>query len=130
MSHSVVDIYVGLESIRWPVHKKLLCYHSPYSARLFCYKKAEFQTSKTYRLSDEDDLPFELLVGWLYSRTVRPLPTEKNIGPLLDLYLLADKFEMEKLGHKVVNAICEYYHSTTTYHGLLCPSSCIAGVLD
>lgn len=37
---------------------------------------------------------------------------------MLDLYLLADKFEMEKLADDVVNTVREFYHSTGSYPGL------------
>jgi BTB/POZ domain len=116
----MVDIYVGPESTHWPLHEGLLCYHSPFFASIFYDKKANSRTgqNKSYGLPDEDDLPFELLVGWLYSRSTRPPREEKDIGPLLDLYLLADKFEMEKLCSEVVDAVREFYHSTSTYPGL------------
>ena len=116
----MVDIYVGPESTHWPLHERLLCYHSPFFASTFYDKKADARPgqNKSYGLPDEDDLPFELLVGWLYSRSLRQPTVEKDIGPLLDLYLLADKFEMEKLGSDVVETIRDFYHQTSTYPGL------------
>jgi hypothetical protein len=59
-----------------------------------------------------------MLVGWLYSSSLRPPREEKDVGPLLDLYLLADKLEMEKLASDVVDTTREFYHSTSTYPGL------------
>jgi hypothetical protein len=120
MTHSIVDVYVGSKSTHWPIHEKLLCYHSPFFASIFYDKKANTRpgSSKSYGLPDEDDLPFELLVGWLYSGAIKPPPEEKDVGPLLDLYLLADKFEMQKLADDVVNTVREFYHSTGTYPGL------------
>jgi BTB/POZ domain len=123
LTHSIVDIYVGAESTHWPIHEKLLCYHSPFFASIFYDKKADSRpkpskSTKSYGLPEEDDLPFELLVGWLYSRAIKAPKEEKDIGPLLDLYLLADKFEMEKLAEDVVNLVREFYHSTGTYPGL------------
>lgn len=120
MTHSIVDIYVGPESTHWPIHEKLLCYHSPFFSSIFYDKKANARSSstKSYGLPEDDDLPFELLVGWLYSRAIKPPQQEKDIGPLLDLYLLADKFEMQKLADDVVNTVREFYHSTETYPGL------------
>ncbi len=120
MTHSIVDIYVGPESTHWPVHEKLLCYHSPFFASIFYDKKANSRpgSSKSYGLPEDDDLPFELLVGWLYSGAIKPPSEEKGVGPLLDLYLLADKFEMQKLADDVVNTVREFYHSTGSYPGL------------
>ena len=120
LTSSMVDIYVGPESTHWPLHERLLCYHSPFFASIFHDKKANSRPgqNKSHGLPDEDDLPFEVLVGWLYSRSIQPPKEEKDIGPLLDLYLLADKFEMEKLASDVVDAVREFYHSTSTYPGL------------
>lgn len=120
LTSKMVDIYVGPESTHWPLHERLLTYHSPFFANIF-YKAQEGSrngANKSYGLPDEDDFPFELLVGWLYSRAIRAPKEEKDIGPLLDLYLLADKFEMVKLADDVVDTVREFYHQTSTYPGL------------
>lgn len=59
-----------------------------------------------------------MLVGWLYAKSLRPLKSEKDIGPLLELYLLSEKLEMKKLSSDVVEAVREFYHNTSTYPGL------------
>lgn len=118
MTHSIVDIYVGPESTHWPIHEKLLCYHSPFFSSIFYDKNSRSGSSKTYGLPEDDDLPFELLVGWLYSRAIKPPKEERDVGPLLDLYLLADKFEMQKLADDVVNTVREFYYNTGSYPGL------------
>ena len=69
-------------------------------------------------MPDEDDEPFELFVGWLYSRALRYPAEEKDIGPLLDLYIMSEKFEIAKLGEDVVETVRVYYHNTETYPGL------------
>lgn len=122
LTHSIVDIYVGPESTHWPLHERLLCYHSPFFSSIFYSddknNEKKNKGNKSYGLPDEDDYPFELLVGWLYSRAIKPPKTEKDIAPLLDLYLLSDKFEMEKLGNDVVETVREWYHTSSTYPGL------------
>lgn len=113
---------MGSESQHWPLHERLLCYHSPFFANIFyaedkdASKKSRGQ--KSYGLPDEDEYPFELLVGWLYSRSIRQPRQEKDLGPILDLYLLAQKLEMKKLGEDVVEIVREFYHTTSTYPGL------------
>ena len=116
----MVDIYVGPESTHWPLHERLLCYHSPFFSSIFYDKndKSRPGSNKSYGLPDEDDHPFEILVGWLYSGAIQRPTEEKDIGPLLELYLLADKFEIEKLANDVVDLIRDFYHSTSTYPGL------------
>jgi len=122
LTSSLVDIYVGQESTHWTIHERLLTYHSPYfSSILYADDKKEEKKArgnKSYGLPDEDDYPFELLVGWLYSKSIRPPKTEKELGPLLELYLLSEKFEMEKLGLEVVDVVREFYHTTSTYPSL------------
>ncbi|KAK4947439.1 hypothetical protein LTR10_013807 [Elasticomyces elasticus] len=122
LTSSLVDIYVGQESTHWTIHERLLTYHSPFFASIFYaddkQEEKKKRGNKSYGLPDEDDYPFELLVGWLYSRSIRPPQSEKDIGPLLELYLLSDKFEMKKLSTDVVELVREFYHNTSTYPGL------------
>ena len=116
----MVDIYVGPESTHWPIHERLLCYHSPFFSSIFYDKNASSRpgSNKSYGLPEDDDYPFELLVGWLYARSIRKPTDEKEIGPLLDLYLMADKFDMARLCADVVETVREFYHSTSSYPGL------------
>lgn len=118
LSTSLVDIYVGPESTHWVLHEKLLCYHSPFFASKFYTKSKPTASSKSFGLPDEDDLPFELFVGWLYSRALRYPEEEKDIGPLLDLYFLSEKFDIQKLGDDIVETVRAFYHNNESYPGL------------
>ena len=111
----MVDIYVGPEGTHWILHEKLLCYYSPYFRSIFYNKSSN---DKSMGLPEDDDHPFELFVGWLYSRSLRIPNEEKDIGPLLDLYLMSVRFEMEKLSYDVVDTVRNFYHSQNTYPGL------------
>lgn len=115
----MVDIYVGEENTHWHLHEKLLCYYSPFFSKIFYDKKDEKAgRTKSYGLPDEDDGTFQLFIGWLYSRAI-PSPTEeKDVGPLLELYLLAQKLEIEKLSEDVVETVRHFYHSNNSYPGL------------
>lgn len=57
-------------------------------------------------------------MGWLYAKSIRAPQSEKDVGPLLDLYLLSEKFQMKKLGLDVVELVREWYHTSSTYPGL------------
>ena len=59
-----------------------------------------------------------MLVGWLYSRTLKAPLEEKEIGPLLELYLLSEKLEMDKLSNEIVEAVRTFYHNENVYPGL------------
>ncbi|KAL2430200.1 hypothetical protein ABEF95_003971 [Exophiala dermatitidis] len=122
LTSSLVDIYVGPDSTRWTLHEKLLCHHSPLFDSIFNGQdKSEEKKSrgnKSYSLEDEDDESFELLVGWLYSQSVQEPKSEKDIGPLLELYTLSERLQIRKLGLDIVDLVREWYHKTSTYPGL------------
>ena len=118
LTSSLVDIYVGPESTHWTLHEKLLCHHSAFFASKFYTKNKPSPSSKSFGLPDEEDYPFELLVGWLYSRALRYPEEEKDIGPLLDLYLMSEKFEIRKLSDDVVETVRAFYHNSESYPGL------------
>jgi len=125
LTSKMVDIYVGPESAHWPIHERLLCYHSPFFSSIFYDdEKKDYgerrpsRGNKSYGLPEEEEYTFELLVGWLYSRSLKTPKVEKDIAPLLDLYLLSEKLEMKKLSLDIVDAVREYYHTSNTYPGL------------
>lgn len=118
LTSSLVDIYVGPESTHWTLHEKLLCHYSSFFASKFYTKNKPTPSSRSFGLPDEDDNAFELLVGWLYSRALRYPEEEKDIGPLLELYLMSEKFEIRKLSDDVVETVRAFYHNNEAYPGL------------
>lgn len=118
LTSSLVDIYVGPESTHWTLHEKLLCHYSSFFASKFYTKNKPSSSSRSFGLPDEDDNAFELLVGWLYSRALRYPEEEKDIGPLLELYLMSEKFEIRKLSDDVVETVRAFYHNNEAYPGL------------
>lgn len=118
LTSSLVDIYVGPDATHWTLHEKLLCHHSPFFASKFYTKSKPSASSKSFGLPDDDDFPFELFVGWLYSRALRYPQEEKDIGPLLDLYFLSERFQIQKLSDDVVETVRAFYHNNESYPGL------------
>lgn len=119
----MVSIYVGPENTHWYIHERLLCYYSPFFADIFYAddknpETQKAQKKKAYGLEDEEDLAFEMLVGWLYSRDIKVPTEEKDVGPLLDLYLLSERLRMERLSSELVEAISNYYYRSQTYPSL------------
>lgn len=111
----MVDIYVGQENTHWVLHEKLLCHRSRFFRNIFYDKERH---NKRFGLPDEDDAPFRLFVGWLYSGAV-PSPREENdLAPLFDLYLMAEKWEIRGLVVDVLDAVRHFYHANETYPGL------------
>ncbi|KAI9699367.1 MAG: hypothetical protein M1836_002978 [Candelina mexicana] len=114
LTNSMVDIYVGPDSSRWHLHEKLLCYHSEFFSKTF-YGDYKSSHTKSFGLPDEDDRSFGLFVGWLYSKNVSVPHEEKEIGPLLDLSLMADKWKIEKLAEDTMEAVRMFYHNNEMY---------------
>ena len=111
----MVDIYVGAENTHWVLHAKLLCYHSPFFRKIF-YSKTN--TTKTFGLEEEEDLPFKTFVGWLYSSSL-PVPREESdLGVQFDLYLMAEKFQIPALIQDILQVVREWYKYSDTYPGL------------
>lgn len=119
LTSRIVDIYVGPENTHWPLHEKLLCHYSSVLADKFYNEDTPARgNNKSFGLPEEEDCTFEMLVSWLYSRRLDPPAEEKEIGPLLDLYLLSEKLEMEKLSNDIVEVVRQFYHEENAYPGL------------
>jgi hypothetical protein len=103
----MVDIYVGDENTHWVLHEKLLCYRSKFFRKIFYNEKGN--KNHTFGLPDEEDGPFRLFVAWLYSGNVATPREEKELGPLIDLYLMGEKWEIKKLVVDVMDAVRRWY---------------------
>ena len=69
-------------------------------------------------LPDEDDEPFKMFVGWLYSGCIKTPTEEKDLTNLFDLYLMGDKWAIKGLVQEVLDSVRDFYHRTETYPGL------------
>jgi hypothetical protein len=114
----MVDIYVGSENTRWTLHEKLLCYRSRFFSEVFEQKRKGASKNTMVGLPDEDNQSFKLFVGWLYSERVAPPKQEPELVPLFDLYLMSEKWEIEKLQSEVLEAVRQWYHASDTLPSL------------
>ncbi|KAK5109256.1 hypothetical protein LTR62_007238 [Meristemomyces frigidus] len=115
LSSRMVDIYVGEENTCWTLHEKLLCHRSRFFRNIFYSKTSK---NSRYGLPDESDEAFRRLVGWLYSDYLAPPSEEKDLTYLLDLYLMAEKFEMKKLVLDILEAVRKFYHDNDSWPSL------------
>jgi hypothetical protein len=117
----MVDIYVGPENTHWILHEKLLCSKSQFFNKIFYKgKNSSKSTSSTraFGLPDEEDAPFRLFVGWLYSDRITLPNDESDLGDLFDLYLMGEKWQIAGLVREVLDAVRRFYRTTETYPGL------------
>ncbi|KAK4505908.1 hypothetical protein PRZ48_003873 [Zasmidium cellare] len=117
LSHDMVDIYVGPSNTHWVLHEKLLCYRSRFFRNIF-FNKSGDRKNRFFGLPDEDDDPFRLFVGWLYSERLPPPKQEEDLSPLLDMYLMAEKWEIKRLIVEVLDVVRNWYHETDTWPSL------------
>ncbi|KAI4734835.1 hypothetical protein E4T50_14629 [Aureobasidium sp. EXF-12298] len=115
LSHDMVDIYVGQENTKWILHEKLLCYRSKFFRNIFYSKENK---NRQFGLPDEEDEPFRLFVGWLYSGHTPTPKEEKDLTILLDLYLMAEKWEIRDLTLEVLKSVRNWYKESDTYPAL------------
>ncbi|KAI9661918.1 MAG: hypothetical protein M1821_009158 [Bathelium mastoideum] len=128
LSHSLVDIYVGASSTRFPLHEKLLCAKSPFFQKIFHSSSSPFSTprstskfagkSKSFALPDDDYDAFTTFVGWLYSGSVPKPTSEADLGALFELYLMGEKWAVKSLCAETLARVRDWYRDSDTYPGL------------
>lgn len=111
----MVDIYVGQENTHWVLHEKLLCYRSKFFRNIFHGKDNK---NHEFGLPDEEDEPFRLFVGWLYSGYAPTPNEEKDLTNLFDLYLMAEKWQIRDLTYEVLKSVRNWYKESDTYPAL------------
>jgi hypothetical protein len=118
LTHSLVDIYVGSENTHWVLHEKLLCHRSKFFSSIFYRKSATPHSNKAFGLPEEDDEPFRLFVGWLYSSQIPGPAKEADLTCLFDLYLMGEKWNVSALVKDALNTVRTFYRSTESYPSL------------
>ncbi|KAK6001403.1 hypothetical protein QM012_002734 [Aureobasidium pullulans] len=116
LTSEVVEVHVGQENTKWTLHEKLLCHRSKFFRNIF-YSK-ENKDRKEVELRDEEDGPFKVFVGWLYSGHTPTPESEKDLTLLLDLYLMAEKWEIPDLTLEVLKSVRNWYKESDTYPAL------------
>ncbi|KAI9649499.1 hypothetical protein NHQ30_002076 [Ciborinia camelliae] len=90
----MVDLYIGPTKTLIRVHKEILCKKIDYFDKMFNGTWVE-STNKSATFPEDTVESFELLVGWVYSGSLRPLvQSDKKFSiqwNALDLYSLCDK---------------------------------------
>ena len=81
---------------------------SPVLERM-CLKSA-VKNGKCLSLPDDDPFDFEYLIGFLYNETLSTVPLEGNDNRLLDLYILASKYELAGMKSQVYGALNLDFH--------------------
>jgi len=114
----MVDLYVGPQKDRFHVHKEVLCKKIPYFEKMF---KGEFKeaTEDQATFPEDNSESFDLLLGWVYHNSIRPLviPGTKGIknGSVrswnpIKCYVLAEKLCLSRLQDQIFNEYLDYLH--------------------
>lgn len=105
----MVTVKVGLGRLPFYVHKNLLCDHSPYFAAAL--KGSYKESAGSMELKEDNVEAFERLIQWLYKHdiVISPIgnaPTTANrYRELIQLYILADKFDIPRLRNYVMTLL-------------------------
>lgn len=110
LTSEFVKIFIGKTRREYNIHKSLLCNRSTYFDAAF---NGKFSEAAKKELHIEDVYPegFDMFVSWLYSERV---PTTSNVDDdsimnYYRLYVLADRFCLERLGNDTMDRIKSYY---------------------
>ncbi|OJJ68869.1 hypothetical protein ASPBRDRAFT_132287 [Aspergillus brasiliensis CBS 101740] len=100
----MVQINVGANETPFDVHVELLCSCSPYFNSLFGNRTEEPIPSDPICFRDEDPDVFAELLAWVYyGDTPADLPSRAGIPFLLQLWILAGKYEIPRLQNQVIH---------------------------
>ena len=113
-----VTLLVGPDKGKFLIHKDILCEASRYFDAAFSsgFKEA---TEQTLALEQENPRIVESFINWIYTgRLNYVVPKDRTTVPLyeepLELYLLADKYEVPKLRRQLV----QYFYDLRSNHTL------------
>jgi BTB/POZ domain len=123
MGTEMVDLYVGPQKDRFHVHKEVLCKKIPYFEKMF---KGEFKEATEDQATFPEDNPesFDLLLGWVYHNSIRPLVALREGGinslsvnswSIIKFYLLAEKFCLSQLQDQIFNEYLDYLHREISF---------------
>ncbi|KAI4250269.1 MAG: hypothetical protein L6R42_008785 [Xanthoria sp. 1 TBL-2021] len=105
----MVTLKVGSDRLPFYVHQNLLCEHSPFFAAAL---NGPFKESAGSIQFTEDNVEaFERLIQWLYKRDFKTSPigntqvTANRYRELVQLYILADKFDMPLLRNHIMTLL-------------------------
>ncbi|OJD31692.1 btb poz-like protein [Diplodia corticola] len=105
---AVTEILAGYTGKSFKVHTDLLKSRSPYFADLF---SVSIPTGPASALSfpDLDEFAFALFVRWLYGADLRGPNDFHSMQHYMCLYVLATRFQIERLRNDVMDQVRAYY---------------------
>ncbi|KAK7180644.1 hypothetical protein DPSP01_014041 [Paraphaeosphaeria sporulosa] len=113
---SEILVGTGSKSTRFLLHTSLLTQQSPYFRVALTGPFLE-ATDQSIRFDDVSVEIFELLVSWLYTGAIKPVPFKDGkpaYYTLLHLYILADRFCFEGLRNHIVDMMADLADSTNS----------------
>lgn len=100
--------FTGLptKDVKFCIHKKFICYHSPFFAAAFNGPFIEGET-QTMKLDDVDAKTFGIFTNWLYTQDLMDGSGEYliDIADLSQLWILAQRFLMPRMQNQVMRVL-------------------------
>ena len=100
--------FMGLptKDVKFCIHKKFICYHSPFFAAAFNGPFIEGET-QTMKLDDVDAKLFGIFTNWLYTQDLMNGDGNylSDIADLAKLWILAQRFLMPRMQNQVMRVL-------------------------
>lgn len=109
-----VTLLIGPTKLQTTISKELLCGVSQYFQKAFNSRFRESVTS-TIELPDDEVMTIESFIEWVYTRK----PIDVLRSDYLNLYMIADKYDVPQLRKDVLNASFHFLGSKNTTSGAL-----------
>ncbi|KAF7956584.1 hypothetical protein EAE96_003918 [Botrytis aclada] len=118
----MVDLFVGPDKKLIRVHKDLLRKKIPYFDKMFDGPWIE-SANNSATFPEDTVESFDLLVGWVYSGSLRPLQEDTKVNDRLgwdtfDLYVLCEKFCLVEVMDEIMDAVRTYERTRGLFMGV------------
>jgi len=108
---SVTQVRAGQTNKSFNVHTELLTSRSLYFAELFQRTAPEEPSPLELTFPDVDEFAFALFVRWLYGAFLAGPSNFNGMQHYLCLYVLASRFNIERLKNEVMDVVRAYYRT-------------------
>jgi hypothetical protein len=110
----IVTVLVGKNKRPYYLHKDILVNNSEFFRKCLSIGMAE-QTHGRIELPEDSCRGFDILVQWLYSKTVSHVFKYEDVDLAIRAYVLADKYAMHQACNSIIDALKAYWKRMLMY---------------